>query len=1286
MKNFIKAKHRVLSALIAICMVLGLMALMALPATAAGEITYLGATIWTDPNNLGTSPGDYSVSADGDTYTIKTAKGLAWVADQANNGSNSFLGKTIILESDINLDGHNWIPIGENPIDSFQGIFDGNGKTISNMTVAIKSNETVYAGLFGFAADATIKNLNLAGSVTIEAAGSSYAGGVLGAIEKSNIISCSFDGDIAGKSTNGRSSTGGIVGEATTSSLINNCYQMGAVTAEATDSNETAYAGGVAGSIINQAPQVHNSYHVGIVTATGSNKYVGGIVGGSFEGGVISNSYYDSTVDAAVGMAVGNQADTLDIIGKSTAELKTLTDTLNGIQIYTEGDYVWAAATEDSDNGGYPKLIPAPITTYIDENGIEQEVVANKIISADTSLGKRGEETWYVVNEQVLITDRITITHDVNLILANNVSLVASKGIEVNNTNGQLTIYAQKTSNDETIGALNAWGSDSQPGIGTKSGIATINIYGGNIVAQGDGDAAAIGSMPIITIADTMKYGSSANSVSAVEYTKNATGAAITNFPQDRFIKITEGNLDWQDLAKTALVNTDYTITGNDYTVLTAKGLAWVAEQVNSGKDNFTDKTITLAADIDLTTAGIEGYGEAIMAANASAVQKALSWQAIGWYNYTSAGDYGFNGIFDGNGHTISGLYINMPDQRDQGLFGYIKIGATVQNIGIINSQIIGAEYVGSVAGDNYGQIFNCYNTGDVYSQGNYVGGIAGSSSYGIVANCYNTGIVSGAEYIGGVIGDNRIIVQNSYNLGDIIGTGNNVGGVVGANFNNGSTATNCYYDDSISITATNGIANNIGQAKPLAEMTTQDFVSTLNGDPSSNAWFFKTPSSSTSYYPGLVAFENVAGYTPPSYTVAITGGGGGDKGSSISEPELKEPETSAGQTNVEIEIKPTTSGGISSADIPDDTLEEAVTKALEAVESTDNAPKVTINIDTPSNANGLEISLSSALLEDLAADENAVFEIKSDAGTMTFDRRALSAIIEAADGKDVSLVIRKIDNAAELTDEQRAIVGDAPTYELYIESDGKRISDFEGGSVTVQLPEDLDITDNSVVTVYYIADDGSIEPVLTYYNSSDNTVIFVINHLSHYVIRISEQLAFVDVAAEAWYYEDIAFAYANGLMQGMSATTFEPNSTVTRAMMAQVIWNMEGKPAIAASNPFSDIADSDWYYEAIAWTAENGIYKGISETIFAPNDPVTREQLAAILYRYAEHKGYNLAPKGDLSQFTDGEQVSDWAAEAIQWAIGSELMLGKGEGILDPQGTATRAEIAAILGRFIGL
>ncbi len=176
----------------------------------------------------------------------------------------------------------------------------------------------------------------------------------------------------------------------------------------------------------------------------------------------------------------------------------------------------------------------------------------------------------------------------------------------------------------------------------------------------------------------------------------------------------------------------------------------------------------------------------------------------------------------------------------------------------------------------------------------------------------------------------------------------------------------------------------------------------------------------------------------------------------------------------------------------------------------------------------------------------------------------------------------------------------------------------------------------------------------------------------------------FVDVTENDWFFGPVLDSYYKGFMVGTTAVTFDPQGVTTRAMIPTILYRMEGSPAITQSTMFSDVEPGLWYSNGIIWAAENEIVLGQGDGTFSPNAPITREQLAAMLYRFATYKRLDLGSEGDLSAFADGDQVSLWALDAVRWAVGSGLMKGKGEGILDPLGGATRAETSTMLMNFV--
>lgn len=178
----------------------------------------------------------------------------------------------------------------------------------------------------------------------------------------------------------------------------------------------------------------------------------------------------------------------------------------------------------------------------------------------------------------------------------------------------------------------------------------------------------------------------------------------------------------------------------------------------------------------------------------------------------------------------------------------------------------------------------------------------------------------------------------------------------------------------------------------------------------------------------------------------------------------------------------------------------------------------------------------------------------------------------------------------------------------------------------------------------------------------------------------------FDDAGRGDWFYDSVVYVYENGLMDGVSDTLFDPDGTVTRAQLVTMLWRLDGEPSVNYALPFTDVSVGEWYAEAVRWAAGEGIVNGVSETEFAPNAAVTREQLAAILHRYAQHKGYDVSigESTNILSYSDFASISEYAISAMQWACGEGIITGVTESTLEPQGTATRAQSAAMLMRFL--
>lgn len=179
-----------------------------------------------------------------------------------------------------------------------------------------------------------------------------------------------------------------------------------------------------------------------------------------------------------------------------------------------------------------------------------------------------------------------------------------------------------------------------------------------------------------------------------------------------------------------------------------------------------------------------------------------------------------------------------------------------------------------------------------------------------------------------------------------------------------------------------------------------------------------------------------------------------------------------------------------------------------------------------------------------------------------------------------------------------------------------------------------------------------------------------------------SQELPFLDVQKTDWCFDAVSYVYQKGLMAGTSSTTFSPNRTTTRGMIVTILHRMEGKPS-AFGEGFQDVPDGQYYSDAVLWAAANGIVNGYGNGNFGPNDTINRAQMAAILYRYAAYKGYDVSARASLEGFQDAGQIGSYAVEAMSWGNACGLINGVGNGLLSPRGSATRAQVAAILMRF---
>ena len=260
------------------------------------------------------------------------------------------------------------------------------------------------------------------------------------------------------------------------------------------------------------------------------------------------------------------------------------------------------------------------------------------------------------------------------------------------------------------------------------------------------------------------------------------------------------------------------------------------------------------------------------------------------------------------------------------------------------------------------------------------------------------------------------------------------------------------------------------------------------------------------------------------------------------------------------------------------------------------------------------------------------------------------------------------------------------PSFPVKISNSGDGVAKVDKSYASAGAKVTITVTPGRNATVQRITVTDEDGQRLKLTENRDGTYSFTMpSGTANVYVRFSGSgLPFADVPSGSWYYDDVAYVYDTGLMTGLTATAFGPNLSTTRGMIVTILWRMENEPAARHGCPFADVRRGSYYEQAIAWASENGIVTGFDASTFAPDRAITREQLAAILFRFAAYRGMDAVTlRENLSSFQDQAAISAYAVSALNWAVGEGLMQGTGDK-LEPTGSATRAQVAAMLRRFI--
>lgn len=608
-----------------------------------------------------------------------------------------------------------------------------------------------------------------------------------------------------------------------------------------------------------------------------------------------------------------------------------------------------------------------------------------------------------------------------------------------------------------------------------------------------------------------------------------------------------------------------------------------------------------------------------------------------------------YTGTFDGNGKTVSGIYINTSEDY-QGLFGYIGIGGTVKDLGIEKSRIKGGNNVGGIAGYSDGSITNCYNEGSV-SGNNSVGGIAGKNEGSAsIKDCHNTGSVSGEYEIGGIAGESVGTIEDCYNIGDVSSTSSFVGGIVGSGWKD---ITNCYNTGRVIGYYSGGIAGHSNGGRIEDCYNTGSVIGYNEGG-------------------------GIAGYSGGSIEDCYNTGSvsGYDAVGGI-----------AGRASIDNANNKVIKNCYNTGKI-NDGKGGGIVRYLTAMDGSDLINCYYLEGCGKDNGMGTKKTL-----EEFASGEVA-YLLQSGSDEQVWGQEKDEDFPILTDDED--LRIYKVTFMAEGTEYAVA----------YGNRDGVRVMpkdpELSGEGFGHWEDEDGDeFTQNSRVkedmTVTAVEKEKEPEPEKPKKPGSSYSLPEGITKDEEKEpekepdteekpddtktdISVQE---FDDVSIFDWYYEGVMYVSENGIMNGVGGNKFEPGTELKREMLATILWNMEGKPEPKDIAPFLDVMSGEYYSKAIAWAGENGIISGYGSE-YGVGEAVTREDFAAILYRYAEYKGYDTTQGGmAVREFADYEEISEYAKTPVAWAVNTGIISGMGNGSISPKTTTSRGQAAVMLMNF---
>ncbi len=364
------------------------------------------------------------------------------------------------------------------------------------------------------------------------------------------------------------------------------------------------------------------------------------------------------------------------------------------------------------------------------------------------------------------------------------------------------------------------------------------------------------------------------------------------------------------------------------------------------------------------------------------------------------------------------------------------------------------------------------------------------------------------------------------------------------------------------------------------------------------------------------------------------------------------DPAETTETTETKVVAETVVSGGAAVAVMDSETCEEIVRQAAENESST-----VVIAPKVPEKITEVSVTIPSETVKDLGDNSDAKLRVETPAGHVTIPNHSLSTLAEAG---DLTVTVEKTEDAVAID----------------VQTDGKDVIavpikaalELEGGQVAVLVDKD----GNETVIPKSLVEDGKTYVILAHPGT-----VKVIDNSKH----------FEDVESKDWYADAVNFTAVHELFSGTAENTFDPDVPMSRAMLVTVLWKLESMKNTSVEDAFPDVLDDTWYADAVAWASANKLVSGTEKGTFEPDRAITRQEMAVMIYHYAVYAGMdNSNIEAEFSAFQDGESVSGWAQEAMEWAVANHILNGDGAGLLNPTNASTRAEVAAMMRNFISL